>query len=153
MQYNYCAPFVALFVALFGGLFVALFVAPSVCTFFLKFWCISPWTFVSNYSNALYIKLHQFYVKWGTTKSLNVYRKSATTVKTDGRIVTDGPLYTGLDDDCCISWNVGRTEINFITLIKLYLHSANYDINTDLPVPLELASLKYNIVFTDRCFA
>lgn len=65
----------------------------------------------------------------------------------------DGPLYNGLDDDCCVIWNVGRTEVNFITLIKLYLHRANYDINTDLPISLELASLKYNIVFTDRCFA
>ena len=27
--------------------------------------------------------------------SLRVYRKSATTAQTDGRIVTDGTLYTG----------------------------------------------------------
>ena len=46
---------------------------------------------------VLYIKRHQFYVKYRTTKShLRVYKKSATVVETNGRIATDGPLYTGI---------------------------------------------------------
>ena len=43
----------------------------------------------------LYIKIHRFYVKQRITKSLRVYKKSAITAQTDGRIATDGPLYTG----------------------------------------------------------
>ena len=52
---HFCCTFVALFVAFFVVLFVALFVALSVCTFFLKFFCISPWSFVSKYSTKCYI--------------------------------------------------------------------------------------------------
>ena len=43
----------------------------------------------------LNIKIYQFYVKEELLSLLRVYRKSATSAKTDGRIATDGPLYSG----------------------------------------------------------
>ena len=43
----------------------------------------------------LHFKIHQFYVKKELLGLLRVYRKSETSAQTDGRIATDGPLYTG----------------------------------------------------------
>lgn len=39
-----------------------------------------------------------------------------------------------LNDDCCMSQNVGRTEINFVTSNNCIFHSLNNDINIDLQV-------------------
>ena len=44
----------------------------------------------------LHIKIHQFYVKKRALNLLRVYRKSTTSAQTDGRIATDGSLYTGI---------------------------------------------------------
>ena len=43
----------------------------------------------------LHIKKHQFYVKKELLSLLRIYRKSETSAQTDGRIATNGPLYTG----------------------------------------------------------
>ena len=84
MQHNYCA------------LFVALFVSLSVCTFCLKFYFISSCSFVSKYiTRALHINIHHFYVKKKLQSLSRVYRKSASSAQTDGRIATEGPSYTG----------------------------------------------------------
>ena len=52
--------------------------------------CLQEWYHV------LYIRMHQFYPKTRTTKSLRVYRKSTATVQRDAWIAKDGPLHSGL---------------------------------------------------------
>ena len=42
VQHRYCALFVAVLVALFVALFGTLLVALNLCTFYLKFCCVSP---------------------------------------------------------------------------------------------------------------
>ena len=42
-----------------------------------------------------YIKIHQFFCK-ELLSHFRVYIKSTTSAQTDGRIATDGPLYTGV---------------------------------------------------------
>ena len=48
-----------------------------------------------------------------------------------------------LDDDCCISWNVGRTKINLVTSNKLYffVYNLSYDVNIDLQIPRDSSYL------------
>ena len=84
MKHNYCA------------LFVALFVALSACTFYLKFCCVSPCSFVSKYSTAYCILKCINSMQKRAISLLRVYRKIATSAQTDGRIATDGRLYTDL---------------------------------------------------------
>ena len=43
----------------------------------------------------LHIKMYQVYVRTELLSLLRIYGKSATSAQTDGRIATDGPLYTG----------------------------------------------------------
>ena len=63
---------------------------------FFKFCCISPWSFVSKYSNTYYILIYlSFILNKELLSHLKMYRKSTATAQTDGRIAMDGPLDTG----------------------------------------------------------
>ena len=82
------------------AIFDAVFVAPSVCIMYLKSCCIFPESFI-----CMQMKLESFTPEivsalenaksFSILSHFKVHRKSATNVQPDGRITTDGPLYTG----------------------------------------------------------
>ena len=51
-----------------------------------------------------------------------------------------------LDNDCCMSRNVGRTK-TLLRRINCIFYDLDYDVNMDLPIDMELALSKHQSFF------